>query len=246
MRFVDTEPWFYDQKPICDRGHNLLSYNEKENVRLEHLLTPRKTLMDPFYVALMLYFAAIVLAFVDLFVPSGGLLVIVAALGGIAAVLFAFRSGNTAGMAMLTLVIASVPVFAFLAIRIWPHTPMGRRIILKLPESTTVAQGIDEDPLRELVGHVFQVEAAFLPTGQLRVGHQRFNASAESGFIEAGAHVKVIAVRERNLIVRQTTEPLTARETGPGQSAANEDNGQTSGSLLDRPAAELGLDSLDN
>ncbi len=202
--------------------------------------------MDPFYVALLLYFAAIVLAFVDLFVPSGGLLVIVAALGGIAAVLFAFRSGNTAGMGMLTLVIASVPVFAFLAIRIWPHTPIGRRIILKLPEPTYGSPVIGDDPLRELVGQVFQIEAAFLPTGQLRVGHLRHNALAESGFIEAGAHVKVIAVRERNLIVRQTAEPLTARETAPGQSSAMEHNGQAGGNLLDRPAEELGLESLDN
>ena len=202
--------------------------------------------MDPLYVALLLYFAAIVLAFVDLFVPSGGLLVIVAALGGIAAVLFAFRSGNTAGMGMLTLVIASVPIFAFLAIRIWPHTPLGRRIILKLPESSNLPQVVGDHRLGELVGQVFLIEAAFLPTGQLRVGHQRLNALAESGFIEAGAHVKVIAVRERNLIVRQTAEPVTARETTPGQSAAMEDNEPAGGNLLDRPAEELGLDSLDN
>lgn len=202
--------------------------------------------MDPFYVALLLYFAAIVLAFVDIFVPSGGLLIIMAALGGIAAVLFAFRSGNTAGMGMLTLVIASVPVIAIIAIRIWPHTPMGRRVILKLPKSSAVSQGNADEPLLELIGKVFKTDIAFLPTGQLRVGYRRLNAVAESGFIEAGVHVKIIGVRERNLIVRLTTEPITIVESSPGQTPAKEDNGTTGGNLLDRPAEELGLDSLDN
>lgn len=202
--------------------------------------------MDPFYVALLLYFAAIVLAFVDIFVPSGGLLIIMAALGGIAAVLFAFRSGNTAGMGMLTLVIASVPVFAVIAIRIWPHTPMGRRIILKLPESTAVSQVNADEPLLELIGKVFKTDTVLLPTGQLRVGYRRLNAMAESGFIEAGVPVKIVGVLERNLIVRMTTEPLTQAESSPGQAPTKEDSGPTGDSLLDRPAEELGLDSLDD
>ncbi len=202
--------------------------------------------MHPFYVALLLYFAAIVLAFVDIFVPSGGLLMIMAALGGIAAVLFAFRSGNTAGMGMLTLVIASVPVFALIAIRIWPHTPIGRRIILKLPESKPVSHVNADEPLVELIGKVFKNDIPLLPTGQLRVGHRRLNAEAESGFIEAGVHVKIVGVRERNLIVRLTTEPLTVVDSSPGPALAKEDNGSTGDSLLDRPAEELGLDSLDN
>ncbi|MEZ6076434.1 MAG: hypothetical protein R3C56_12480 [Pirellulaceae bacterium] len=85
--------------------------------------------------ALLLYIAAIALAMVDLFVPSGGMLLVLATLAALAAVLFGFRSGNTVGMGMLTLVVATIPVFVFLAIKIWPHTPLGRRIILKLPSS---------------------------------------------------------------------------------------------------------------
>ncbi len=202
--------------------------------------------MDPFYMALLLYFAAVAMAFVDLFVPSGGLLLILAALGGTAAVLFGFRSGTYAGMGMLTLVIASIPVFAFLAIRIWPHTPIGRRIILKLPQDTKLSEVPTTDALQQLVGKVMQTETAFLPTGQLRIGHRRINAVAESGFIEAGAHVKILAVRERNLVVRPTTEPISPAEPGTGKSQPEGDQSSSSGSLLDRPAEELGLDSLDN
>lgn len=205
--------------------------------------------MDPLYLALLLYIAAIALAMVDLFVPSGGMLLVLATLAALAAVLFGFRSGNTVGMGMLTLVVATIPVFVFLAIKIWPHTPLGRRIILKLPSSALPAAGVEAEPLQELVGCVLLAETAFLPTGQLRVGHRRFNAMAESGFIEAGSHVRVLSVHERNLIVRATDEPLTVRAAAVHETVSRDLDSQSSedgASLLDRPAEELGLDSLEN
>lgn len=206
--------------------------------------------MDPLYLALLLYLAATALAVVDLFVPSGGMLLLLATLAAVAAVLFGFRSGHSVGMGMLTLVIATIPSFVFLAIKIWPHTPLGRRIILKLPTSEPSGAGVAAEPLQELVGCVLLAETAFLPTGQLRVGHRRFNAMAESGFIEAGSHVRVLSVHERNLIVRATDEPLTVRAAAPPrESASRELDGEKiedGSSLLDRPAEELGLDSLEN
>ena len=206
--------------------------------------------MDPLYLALLLYIAALALALVDLFVPSGGMLLVLATLAALAAVLFGFRSGNTVGMGMLTLVVATIPIFVFLAIKIWPHTPLGKRIILNLPSSELPAAGGEADPLQELVGCVLLAETAFLPTGQLRVGHRRFNAMAESGFIEAGSHVRVLSVHERSLVVRATDEPLTVRAAAPPHESASRELDsekiEDGASLLDRPAEELGLDSLEN
>jgi membrane-bound ClpP family serine protease len=195
--------------------------------------------------AILIYIAALVLAVVDLFVPSAGMLIILAALGGVASVLLGFRSGNTAGMAMLTLVMATIPVFGYLALKIWPHTPIGRRVILKPPLSATADQTAAEvEPLHAYIGHVMLAETAFLPTGHLRVGHRRLNAVAESGIIEAGEHVQIVALRERNLVVRVTQEPLSRLSTTvtPGQSAED----PTIKNYLDLPADELGLESLDN
>lgn len=215
--------------------------------------------MDPLFLALLLYLAAVALALVDVFVPSGGLLLVLSVLAALAAVLFGFRSSYSMGMVMLTVVIASVPIFVFVAIKIWPHTPLGRLIILKPPAAEPMDPNQEENLLHELVGHVLLADAAFLPSGQVRVGYRRFNALAESGFIEAGAHVRVLAVRERNLIVRTTDSPLTDLRSTFGHAAAQpgltadvagraegDDDGAGGGSLLDRPAEELGLDSLDS
>jgi len=201
--------------------------------------------MEPLYLAFLLYFAALVLAVVDLFVPSAGMLIILAAMGGVAAVLLGFRSGTSAGMVMLTLVMATIPIFGYLAVKIWPYTPIGRRVILKPPPVLPEEENpVTPDPLQDYVGRVMLAETAFLPTGQLRVGHRRLNAVAESGFIEAGEHVQVIAIRERNLVVRVTQEPLT-RMTNTSTPIQSDEDPVTK-NYLELPADELGLDSLDN
>lgn len=198
--------------------------------------------MDPFYLALVLFCIAIVLAFVDLFVPSGGMLLLLSAIAALACILFGFRSGNSMGMAMLTLVAASIPTFVYTAIKIWPHTPIGRRIILGPPESKAAGQS-EPDLLNSMIGSVLHAEYSLMPSGQISIGHRRFNAVAESGLIEAGQNVEVIGVKERNLVVRATQAPLSMRDDerrsppSPPEMAPE--------SLLDVPAEQFGLDSID-
>lgn len=216
--------------------------------------------MDPFFIALLLYIVALVLAILDIFVPSGGMLVILASAAAVGAVLFGFRSSTTLGMAMLTVVAASIPVVAILTVKLWPHTPIGRRVILQLPTDGVAKHSSKQTALENWVGFVFLADAPLLPAGQIKVGHRHLNAIAEHGIIEVGQAVKVIAVRERNLIVRATREPITVlpEVTRPGQSTDTPpddispsdaprplDQRMTDISLLDRPAEDFGLESLD-
>ena len=198
--------------------------------------------MDPFVIAILLYVAALTLAFTDIFVPSGGMLLVLAAAAAFGAILFGFQSSNTMGMTMLTIVAASVPVFAVVAINIWPRTPIGRRMILHPPQSSSSAKSSDAEKLQQLVGEVFMAESALLPAGQLKIGHRRVNAVVESGIVEAGQTVKVIAVRDRNLIVRLSNEPVS-KMAATGK--AVEELLPPESNLLDLPADQLGLDSID-
>ncbi len=199
--------------------------------------------MDPFYLALLLYCVALVVAFVDLFVPSGGMLLIMATAAAFGAILFGFRSGTTMGMAMLTIVVASVPAFAYAAIKIWPNTPLGKRIILSLPSVSAEAVSNNASPRNALVGVVIEAESPLMPTGQVRVGHRHYNAVVESGIIEAGQNVEIIGFKERNLVVR-VTDAAPTRLTNENKQSETE-SPQRYENLLDLPADELGLDSLD-
>ena len=203
--------------------------------------------MDPFYLAILLYLAAAVMAVVDIFVPSGGLLAILAAVAATASVLMAFRSGTTMGMSVLTLVVASIPVFAILAIKIWPRTYIGKRIILKAPDGSNPQQA-NKDMRLELVGTVVRADHALMPSGQIRVHGKRYNAVSEGAIIEAGQNVEIIGLKERNLIVRYTTAPPTASSRQPSDRSRDEGDQQQAKqpeNPLDMPAEELGLDSLE-
>lgn len=206
--------------------------------------------MDPFYIALLLYVLAIVLAFVDLFIPSGGMLLIMAVLSAFASILFGFQSSTNMGLGILALVLASIPAFAFAAIKIWPKTPIGKRIILKTPGQAESPKRVVE--LRDFVGHVLEAQYPLMPSGQIKIGTKRLNAVARSGLIEVGERIEVIDTRERNLVVQKTSKPLTST-LGPNENPA--ENGGQEGiedsprredsNLLDLPADELGLDSID-
>lgn len=201
--------------------------------------------MDPLTIAVLLYLGAVLLAFVDLFLPSGGMLAILAVLAATAAILFGFRSSTTAGMSMMALVFFSFPLFVFLAIKIWPHTPIGRRVVLNPPSYQS-----EDDEQDELVGCVVLTASALMPSGQIRVGHRRLNAISSDGIIEADQRVKILELKERNYIVKQTSDALTKFDDRkehplPTDEEAPDAEGSPS-DLLDIPASELGIDSIDD
>jgi membrane-bound ClpP family serine protease len=204
--------------------------------------------MDPLVLAICCFALAIALALLDIFVPSGGVLVILSMISAIGSILFGFRSGNTAGMVMLTLLLAAVPGFLLLTLRMWPHTPIGRLIVLPTPGQPkrnnpreNEATEPEADPMQQLVGQIGIAQNPLMPTGHVRIQHRNYNAVAERGLIEAGQRVEVLAVRQRNLIVAVTTRQIPSSNTPP-----KEEQPVAGQSLLDLPADQLGLDSLDN
>ena len=197
--------------------------------------------MDPLIIALICFVIAAALAVADLFVPSGGILALSSFLAAVMSVFFAFRSSPTAGTAMLIVILVAIPIFIVVALRVWPHTPLGRRIILRTPEAVAAKQAPTIEPLHELIGQVGVSQNSLMPSGYVRINHRNFNAVCESDIIEAGQNVEVIAVRQNNLVVVPTTLPLRPKAMD-GQDAKKAKLGE---SLLDQPAEELGLDSLE-
>ncbi|MCC6509787.1 MAG: NfeD family protein [Pirellulaceae bacterium] len=198
--------------------------------------------MDPLLIAILCFLLAGALAAADLLVPSGGSLALASLLAATVSIFFAFRSSYIAGVSMLVLLLVAIPVFLVVAIRIWPYTPIGRRVILKAPVSQPVQSNSPNAQLQELIGQVGVVQSPLMPYGFVRINRRNYNATCESGSIDAGQNVQVIAVQQRNLVVAITNlSPTTTLPADPSQLAAEVKNE----SLLDRPANELGLDSLD-
>jgi hypothetical protein len=120
--------------------------------------------------------------------------------------------------------------------------------VLRLPSDTPAELRDKQSALNELLGYVVVSEYPLMPSGQIIIEHRSYNAMAEAGYIDAGWRVEVVAVRQRDLIVRATNKPLTP--TRP-RSQADDSNALPGAefvskpNLLDIPANELGLDSID-
>jgi membrane-bound ClpP family serine protease len=200
--------------------------------------------MDPLIIAIGLYFVAILLAVIDIFVPSGGILLVLSAIAAVGAIVFGFRIGATTGLLVSVAVLATIPTFVYSAIKFWPHTPIGRRILLAPPEALDTTT---QDRLSSLVGLVVIAPWPIAPMGQVKIGTQRYSAkSFGSKLIDAGQRIKIVDVHEGILVVEPSNEPLS-ESIDPRRShpAAIDSQAPVDQDLLQIPAKQLGLSDLD-
>jgi membrane-bound ClpP family serine protease len=143
----------------------------------------------------MLLAVMFVLLAAELFIPTGGVLGIAAAVVGIAALLCLFRYDTTWGLSGVLALLVLVPAFAVFAFRVWPHTPMGRRIIgtptEEELEAARLAELQERRRLAALVGQEGLAMTALRPVGVIEVGGERFDALAETTFVAAGTKVRI-------------------------------------------------------
>lgn len=197
--------------------------------------------MEPLTFAIGLYLVALLLFAIDIFVPTGGILLFCSAACALLAVYFGFRASATAGLLMLLLVLATIPVLSYVFLKVWPHTPIGRRVLLDPPKRP---QAIQSEELQTLTGTVVVTRWPLVPTGQIQIGHKRYNAMSSNGkIIEMGARVKVVEVHERMLVVCETTEPLTVQNAS--SITKHSDPSLETVDPLTISAEQIGLDKLD-
>jgi membrane-bound ClpP family serine protease len=181
--------------------------------------------------AALLLFLGLVLVIVEVFIPSGGILgflSLAALVGGIAMAFY--HSGAEIGFLFLAITAVAVPTALALAFRWWPKTPMGRRLLLKVPSSEEV---LPDSPqrrtLRKMVGKLGVAKTVMLPSGAVVIDGQTIDALSEGMSIEAGQRVRVIEVRGNRVLVRPA-----------------EDEPAKGDDVLSQPIESLGLDSLED
>jgi membrane-bound ClpP family serine protease len=158
----------------------------------------------------MLIVVGIALAVLELFVPSGGVLAFLSIASIFAAVFLGFRSGPVVGLTILVAVVIGMPAGFGLAVKWWPHTPIGRRILLRVGGGEDVLPDNDfHRGLKELVGRTGEAKSKMLPSGAILVDGRTIDAYTEGVPIEPGQRVIVLDVHGTHVLVR----PLEDDET---------------------------------
>lgn len=177
--------------------------------------------MSPSAWVLLLLGAGLGMIVLEVFIPSGGVLGLLAVLALAAGVVTAFvEQGFAAGLVVLSGAFLAVPVVLAAAFRWFPVTPLGRRVLPPPPQPDDVLPDAGErHRLRGLVGSRGRAVGELVPWGCVEVAGESFEAVSEGGAIAGRTEVDVVGVQGRALVVRpRPAEP----PAGAGADAAPE------------------------
>lgn len=204
--------------------------------------------MDMWVWSIGLFLIALAIMTAELFVPSGGVLGTLATLAIIGSLVCAFRESWNVGATMFAVEAVVVPVFLMSAVKWWPHTPIGQRVLNPPPENSDDVLP-ETDPryeLRLLVGKFAVAKTKMLPSGIVVIDQRSYDASGEGTAIEPGQIVRVTGVDLNRLEVRPLVpEELAqaARELSVGTATARTASSSPD-DILKQPLESLDLESL--
>ena len=152
--------------------------------------------MTPIGLAILLFVIAAALLVAEMLLPSHGVLGGLAVLAMVAGVVVCYRISHALALYVALGLTAAAPVVGGLWMKLWPKTPLGRRVILgpARPGGAPVAQ--------LAVGATGVVVSELRPMGVCEFDGERVEARAEHGVLPAGRRVAVIAVVDGRPTVR--------------------------------------------
>ena len=158
--------------------------------------------------------AAVALLFLELLVPSGGMLGLLCGMAAIGSVVAFFQFHDpTFGVAALLLYAVLGPVLVVFVFKVWIHSPLARRMVLGGEDETMRTQEENAreseharkrrmEQVRRLVGAQGMCVSDLRPVGVVKIDGQRLDAMAETGIIDAGTPVVVTDVYDNQVKVR--------------------------------------------
>ena len=145
---------------------------------------------------LLLALAGLVLLVAETFLPTQGLVGAIGAAALAACVVACFRVDSRLGFAVTVAMVVAAPFAAMAWVKLWPKTPVGRRMIL-----APAARATPSAPAVQ-VGMIGVAVSELRPMGVCDFGAERTEARAERGTIPAGQQVRVVDVVDGRPTVR--------------------------------------------
>jgi len=132
-----------------------------------------------------LFGLALVLAALELVVPSAGAITALCALCIVAGVVSFFVHSMLWGLASLAFALGGAPFAIGYGLRLWSTTPLARRAVLSTELEATRSPGVPP------VGARGTALTDMRPVGRVEIDGRTLEAIAEGGFIEAGSPLAV-------------------------------------------------------
>jgi len=209
--------------------------------------------MNTLLLVAALLLAGLAVMVLEVFVPSGGILGFASVAALLAGIVTAFVAlGPLAGLGAVAVVLVAVPVLLGLALKVFPETPLGRRVMPPPPDAADLVPNADRRRrARALVGRTGRVVGDLVPWGRVEIDGEAIDAVREGGPIDAGAAVEVVAVQGAAVVVRTAVAARPAAAgpaaaAAPEQPARAEQPGAADPPALSRALEDFEFDRLDS
>lgn len=151
---------------------------------------------------------AFALAIAEMFIPSAGVISVVALLVATAGIIAFWRVSWEWGVSALAgTVVGGIALFN-LAIRVFPHTPVGKGLILGARDNEEAAadrlraEREAAAAMRALIGATGTALTDLRPVGTAEIAGHRTEVLAEGGVIDRGQSVRVVSIENGQVRVR--------------------------------------------
>jgi membrane-bound ClpP family serine protease len=158
--------------------------------------------MSDWAIVALLFLAGMLVFTAEIFIPSHGVLTVVGLGFLVAAIVKTFSvGGHQAGAVAVLACLVILPAFAVTAIKVWPKTPVGRRVAPPNPIVTAADSSVPIEELSSLLGQTGRALTPLRPVGICDVTGRRISCVSPLGLIDAGAVVEAIGISGGNLTV---------------------------------------------
>ncbi len=175
--------------------------------RGEHAREKDAQNVDPMLAwGIVLLAAALLLVALEIFLPSAGLISVVAGLVGIAGIVCLFQvkeGGAVWGFAGILTILILVPTILVFGFKVLPATPFGKRLLFgESGKHEPVIPETRGSELEPLLGAEGEAVTDLRPVGICRIEGQRIDVLSEVAFVARGTRVRVTAVEGSQVRVR--------------------------------------------
>ncbi|MHC5039223.1 MAG: NfeD family protein [Planctomycetota bacterium] len=153
--------------------------------------------------AVALLLLAFLLIFLELMIPSFGMIALASLFCFTGAVVLAFMESTVAGFVFVGVVVVGIPTALYFAAKVFRYSPIGRRMILGGPSQDMRGGGAGIGDMEALLGREGVTHTKLRPAGIAIIGGKRVDVVAEGAMVEAGVPVRVQKVEGNRVVVRK-------------------------------------------
>jgi len=155
---------------------------------------------------LLLLVLGLFLLVAEVFIPSGGLIGLLAVFCLAASLWRAFEQSMSLGLKFLLADFFLLPLAVALAIHLWPKMPLAKRVFLLPPDPEEIDVSHSSPRIDHLVGQLGRALTPLRPSGTVDFDGRRLDGLSEEGLIPSGALIQAVRVRGHQLIVRLASD----------------------------------------